>query len=244
VHTVSTDPTDRHYYQLLLSEALYKNDSVQRNRRALQQAMAYFDSLVCGAPPPPLKGDAQRAGDSKKISNLTPNLAFLAARAHYMNGVGYYENDSAVPACKEYMKALDIMQDHFEEKELVGYKAKFMALTYTRLTDVYSDLYLHEQAIFFARHSLPYYQKYDAPSWHLARMLSEIGTNYDMVKQLDSADYYYTNAILHLSDTTLLIYRDIRTHQCYLEYEMGKKPESSIAKLSKLLANSKSQNEP
>ena len=45
VRTVSTDPTDRHYYQLLLSEALYKNDSTQANRKALQQAMAYFDSL-------------------------------------------------------------------------------------------------------------------------------------------------------------------------------------------------------
>ena len=63
-----------------------------------------------------------------------------SARSHYMNGVGCYENDSVVEACQEYMKALDIMEDHFEEKELVGYMAKFMALTYTRLTDVYSDL--------------------------------------------------------------------------------------------------------
>ena len=26
-----------------------------------------------------------------------------AARAHYINGVGYYENDSAVQACTEYI---------------------------------------------------------------------------------------------------------------------------------------------
>ena len=80
VHTVSTNPTDRHYYQLLLAEALYKNDSAQANRRELQQAMAYFDSL-CGCT------DVAR--------NVSTNLAFLSARAHYMNGVGYYQNDSA-----------------------------------------------------------------------------------------------------------------------------------------------------
>ena len=151
VHTVSTDPTDRHYYQLLLSEALYKNDSVQRNRKALQQAMAYFDSLVCGAPPPPLKGGAQRAGDSKKISNPTPNLAFLDARAHYINGVGYYERDSVVEACAEYLKTLEVMEGHFEERELVGKKAQFMALTSTRLTELFSDFYLHNQTIYFGK---------------------------------------------------------------------------------------------
>ena len=42
VHTVSTDPTDRHYYELLLAEALYKNDSVQRNRKALQGGCVVF----------------------------------------------------------------------------------------------------------------------------------------------------------------------------------------------------------
>ncbi len=243
VHTVSTDPTDRHYYELLLAEALYKNDSVQRNRKALQQAMAYFDSLVRGAPPPPLKGGAQRAGDSKKISNLTPNLAFLSARAHYMNGVGYYENDSAVEACKEYMKALDIMQDHFEEKELVGYKAKFMALTYTRLTDVFSDLYLHEQAIYFAQLSLTYYQKLNNVSWQLSRMLYEIGSNYDLLNQLDTADYYYRNAIKILHDTNSLVFRDIFVLRSLLCYKKDRQKENTLSQLYHILNQSNSEAE-
>ena len=239
---VSTDPTDRHYYELLLAEALYKNDSAQANRKALQQAVSYFDSLMlsdaCDAS---LQGFCRR--DTPRVSANRPSIAFLSARAHYMTGVGYYENDSAVEACQEYMKALDIMQDHFEEKELVGYKAKFMALTYTRLTMLFSDLYLHEQAIYFAQHSLPFYKKLDTPSWYLARMLSEIGTNYDILKQLDSAYYYYTNAIQYVSDTNSLIYRDIRAHQYYLEYEMGHQPKASTTKLFILYTNSNSQNE-
>ena len=243
VHTVSTDPTNRHYYQLLLAEALYKNDSAQANRKALQQALAYFDSLVCGAPPPPLKGGAQRAGGAKKISNLTPDLAFLAARAHYMNGVGYYENDSAVPACKEYMKALDIMQDHFEEKELVDYKAKFMALTYTRLTMLFSDLYLHEQAIYFAQLSLPYYQRYAAPSWHLARMLYEVGINYEITEQLENANQYYQNALSVLDDTNSLVYKDILTSHSLLCYKKDRQQENTLSQLYHLLNQSNSEAE-
>ena len=237
---VSTDPTDRHYYELLLAEALYKNDSAQANRKALQQAMAYFDSLVREAPP------LQR-GLGGLIKPQSPehndNFIFLSARAHYMNGVGYYENDSAVEACKEYMKALDIMQDHFEEKELVGYKAKFMALTYTRLTDVFSDLYLHEQAIYFAQLSLTYYQKLNVPTWHQARMLSEIGMHFEMLDNTDSAGSYYQKAILSIEDTNTLLYRDIVALRSYLDYRTANDMENSLIQLYNLIARSESDNE-
>jgi len=228
VHTVSTDPTNRHYYQLLLSEALYKNDSAQANRKALQQALAYFDSLM--QVPEPVEGPSNR-------------IAFLDARAHYMNGVGYYENDSAVPACKEYMKALDIMQDHFEEKELVDYKAKFMALTYTRLTMLFSDLYLHEQAIYFAQLSLPYYQRYAAPSWHLARMLYEVGINYEITEQLENANQYYQNALSVLDDTNSLVYKDILTSHSLLCYKKDRQQENTLSQLYHLLNQSNSEAE-
>ena len=181
------DTFDGHYCQLLISELLYKNDYKQTNRPDLLQAVAYFDSLVRQA------GGARRAGGSKTTSRRNNNLAFLDARAHYINGVGYYENDSVVEACKEYMKALEIMEDHFEEKELKGQMVKFMALAYTRLTDLYSDMYLHEQAIYFAQLSLASNKKIEVPRWHIARMLCEIGVQYHLLEQLDSAEYYYYN---------------------------------------------------
>ena len=40
------NPMDNPYYQLLLSEALYKNDSAQLNRPGLLQAMAYLTSFI------------------------------------------------------------------------------------------------------------------------------------------------------------------------------------------------------
>ncbi len=210
------EPTDGPYYQLLLSEALYKNDYAQTNRDELLAAMAHFDSV---------------------------NDPFLSARCHYMNGVGYYEMDSVVPACEEYMKAIQIMEEYYSEKELVGYKAKFMALTYLRLTTLFSDQYLHEQAIFFGKQSLSFYNKFDAESWNIPWVLREIGSQYDMMGQLEDADYYYRMAMGALSDTCTLTYRDIACLRTLLYYHKKNKSQASLEQLHKLLTQAQSNNE-
>ena len=210
---------NRHYAHLLLAEVLYKNDYAQTNRAELLEAVEYFDSLVA---------DARRAS--------AQNTAFLDARAHYINGVGYYEHDSVVEACKEYMKALEVMEEHFEEKELVGKKTKFMALTYTRLVKLFSDLYLHEQAIYFGKRSLKYYQKYNAEPWHIAWMLNMIGLRYDILDNYDSSYFYCSQGLKILPDTNSLTYRDIKTHLAYLSYKVGEPPIKSLHQLYVLIS--------
>ena len=51
-----------HYCQVLIAELLFKNDYKQSNRTEVLKAVGYFDSI---------------------------DNAFLAARAHYIKGVGY-----------------------------------------------------------------------------------------------------------------------------------------------------------
>ncbi len=208
--------SDRHYYQLLLSEALYKNDSTQQNRPELLNAMAYFDSI---------------------------GIPFLSARCHYMNGVYYYETDSVVSACEEYMKALEIMESHFKEKDLTGYKAKFMALAYTRLTDLFMQQFLHLQSIKLAQKTYYYYKKQDFQSLQLAWTLNTIGLNFDMMEQFDSATYYYQTAISILEDTNKLIYRDIVAHQALIDYKTNSKPVNNLSRLQNLLSQSESDEE-
>ena len=207
---------DDPYYQLLLSEALYKNDCAQTNRDELLEAMAYFDSV---------------------------HDPFLSARCHYMNGVGYHEMDSVVPACEEYMKAIQIMEEHYTEKELVGLKAKFMALTYTRLVDIFSDQYLHEQAIYFGNQALTYYHKFDAEPWQISWMLDEIGSHYDMMDVFDSADYYYHKALELLPDTNNLTYKMVAGHLAYFNYKKTTDKDPSLKQLYHLLGISESNNE-
>ena len=191
----------------------------------MQQAVHYFDSLyLCNG----------------VASNLA-TIAFLDARAHYINGVGYYENDSAIPACKEYMKVLEVMEEHFEEKELVGHKARFMALTYTRLTDIFSDYYIHESAIYFAQCSLPYYKNQILSSWNLSWVLNEIGSHYDMMNELDSAEYYYQRAATAMRTTNTMMYRDIAAHQAYLKYKKDSlQADATLLQLENLLSKSES----
>ena len=238
---------NRHYAHLLLAELLYKNYQPQTNRVELLEAVGYFDSL--------LAADTRGGTDTRGVSLQGPrrrdarrasaqNTVFLDARAHYINGVGYYEQDSVVEACKEYLKALEVMEDRFEEKELVGEKAQFMAYAYTRLTGLSSDLYLHEQAIYFAHSSMIYYEKSDMPALYTARILNEIGSQYDMMKRLDSATCYYQKAMDALDDTTTLMYRDIAMHVICLEYKTGVcQADIAVKKLRQLLLNSESDRE-
>ena len=209
-------PDNTPYYQLLLSEALYKNDYQQANRQELLEVMAYYDSV----------------GDP-----------FLSARCHYMNGVGYYEMDSVVPACEEYLNALEIMENHFEERKLTGDKAKFMALTYTRLFDIFTDRFLHEQAVFWGKNSLSYYKKCNSAFWHVPWMLQAIGTHYDMINQLDSADWYYKEPMVALSDTNCLLYRDVASHQAFLLYKTSRSPMIPLERMHRLLIQSESEKE-
>ena len=231
---------DSHYAHLLLSELLYKNDYAQTNRAELHDAVVYFDSLA----------QNDNAHTRRRHCGLDPQspsqkdiLVFLAARAHYIYGVGYYEQDSAVSACKEYLKALEIMEDQFAEKELVGKKAQFMALSFTRMTEAFSDAFLHEQTIFWGKQALEYYKGYGASPWQVAWMLDEIGIQYEMIGAFDSATSYYYIGINTLDDNNSLTYRDIATRVAYCSYLMEKDIYSSLNQLFDLLSRAESEDE-
>ena len=80
----STDAFNKHYFNLLVSEALFKGGYPQSNRKRLLKAVDYFDTTDY----------------------------WLSARAHYMNGVGFKAEDSVVEALYEYLHVLDIMDTH------------------------------------------------------------------------------------------------------------------------------------
>ena len=239
----SLDEFDLHYFHLLLSELLYKNYCEQSNRTELLQAVGFFGSIadLHGADTRGVSVWPFQRRDASHASAKTK--AFLAARAHYINGVGFYERDSVVEACKELLNAWEQMEEHFETKEADWRITQFIALILTRLTDIYSDMYLHEQAIYFAHLSLTYYQKGEEPSWYVSRMLCEVGTQYNMLNALDSAEYYYQQANKYLLDTNNLIYRDLMTHSAFLLYKSEHHPKEALDILYQALKHVDSDNE-
>ena len=188
------------YHSLLLSEALYKTGNPQLNRFR-NETMHYFDSLAAQYP-------------------YSDDIVLLSARSHYMNGVGFYENDSVVEACQEYLHTLEIMENHFDVDKLTGYKAKFMGLTYTRLGRVYYDNGIANAALDLYKNALYYFKK--VHDYSLANTYKCIGSSYHLNQQIDSALYYYRRAIyLAKEQQNLSIYGSSLSESSMVYYDCG-----------------------
>ena len=214
------DTFDGHYCQLLISELLYKNDCEQTNREDLLQAVDFFDSLIVN------KNDANK----REVVTQKQNV-FLDVRAHYINGVGYYELGNVVHACAEYLKALEVMEEHFEEKELVGKKAQFMTYIYNRLGDMFYGQLLVEPAISCYKKALVFCMREPTSIYGISVILYNLGIQFDIARQKDSADYYYNKALDYMPDSNNIHYRDIRMSKALLAYNKGLCLDSIIKEL-------------
>ncbi len=233
----SLDAFEGHYCQVLIAELLFKNDYGQSNRAEVLKAVHFFDSIVGidGA-------DAHGKADARGAS-VQGRDAFLAARAHYINGAGYYERDSLIEACEEYLNALRMMEGHFEEMALVGHKARFMALTYNRLVELFSKQFMQEPAIYCGKQSLAYNRMAKSSPRSLASTLRTIGQQYDKLDLYDSASFYYNAALKYLPDRNDILYRDVVSLMAFLEYEVHHDNTSSLDSLKSMVAQAADETE-
>ena len=224
----SLDVFNGHYCQLLISELLYKNDYIQSNRENLIQAVDYFDSL---------------AMDTHGMYLYEQNV-FLDARAHYINGVGYYERDSVVEACAEYLMALEVMESHFEEKDFEGHKAQFLVYAYNRLGDLFKDQLLAEPAITCYKQAMFYCRREPTSKYGIPVLLYNIGLQFDIAGQKDSADYYYNDALDYMPDFDNVHYRDLMVSKTiFAFYHMECGSDSIIKSLKHLVSLSADEEE-
>ena len=221
---------DGHYFQMLLSELLYKNDCEQSNREELLKAVDYFDSLTIVLDDTP-QPRSRHCGLDPQSPGQNDNLVFLDARAHYINGVGYYERDSVVEACAEYLKALEVMEEQFEEKDLVGRKAQFLVYIYSRLGDVFSLQFMMESAITCFKNALVFCKIESTSDNGVSNILYRIGKQYDKKGEVDKALSYYSQALENIVDTNNMVFRDIISSKALCNYKIGHSPEQSLFEL-------------
>ena len=224
---------DGHYCQLLFSELLYKNYYEQSNREKLLKAVDYFDSLTTilnGNPQPRSRhcGGPQSPGQND-------NLVFLDARAHSINGVGFYERDSLVEACTEYLKALKVMESHFEEKDLLKNKAKFMAYTYNRLGDMFSEQFMMEAAVTCYENALVYCKIESTSSIGISNILYRIGKQYDKMNEIDKARQYFGQALEYMPNTNNIVYRDLVSSKAVTDYQYGVEIAQILEELRRII---------
>ncbi|MBQ4398635.1 MAG: hypothetical protein II829_03500 [Bacteroidales bacterium] len=238
----SLDVFNGHYCQLLISELLYKNYAAQSNREELLQAVAYFDSLTIA-----LNDNSQprnrHCGLDPQSLNPTPNLAFLAARAHYINGAGYYEQDSIVQACAEYLKTLEVMEAHFEERELVEHRARFLAYTYNRLGDLFSEQFMMESSITCYEKALIYCRIEPTSPIGVSSILYRIGKQYAKKKEMEIAQSYFHEALEDMTVTDNMVYRDIVANKALCDYHINGVAKQSLDELNRVLFQARTENE-
>ena len=245
----SLDEFEGHYCQVLIAELLYKNYYKQSNRMELLKAVAYFDSLNFTPNDTPTP-KSLIAGADPLSPTRNDNIVFLAARAHYMNGVGFYERDSVVAACAEYLKALEIMETHFPNMETqdvaslqVEHLPRFMGLTYGRLAELFSGQFMQEPAIVCCKKALEFQEIEPGSPLNQSGLLYLLGKQYDKLNQYDSAAYYYDEALLLLPDTNNLVYRDLVSQYAILKYETENDAESFIQDLGCMVAQAADESE-
>jgi len=230
----SLNEFEGHYCQVLVAELLFKNDYGQSNREEVLKAVGYFDSLV----------DIHGA-DTRGVS-----LPFIDARAHYINGAGYYERDSVVAACGEYLKALEVVETHFPNLETqdvaslrVEHLPRFMGLTYGRLAELFSGQFMQEPAIVCCKRALEFQEIEPGSPLNQSGLLYLLGKQYDKLNQYDSAAYYYDEALRLLPDTNNLVYRDLVSQYAILKYETENDAESFIQDLGCMVAQAADESE-
>lgn len=209
------------YSGLMLSEACFKVSREVAYCDQVGAALAYFDS----------------------VSSAYPNdkdMAFLSSRAHYMNaiclnnGIIFSDDSLTMMACNEYYKALEIMEQHFNEEQIVGHKASFMALIFARLANIYSDKFLIEPTIYFYKNVLNYKQKaFSSPS-SFANTLFFLGYEYEKSEQFDSALYYYDQSLASMNDTTGVLYRNVINRKALSSYHMAHNGQASVDALKRI----------
>ena len=221
------DTYDEHYCQVLISELLYKNDCEQTNREDLLEAVVYFDSLTA---------------NTRVVSQQKQNV-FLDARVHYINGVGFYENGNMVQACAEYLKALEIMEGHYEDKALTGKKAIFMTYTYNRLTELFSEQFMMDPAIACGERALMFCRIEPTSSEAISNNLYYLGKQYDKMDDVDKAKWYYGLALEELKSTDNLVYRDIISSKALCDYQVGADMKLSLETLRTALMQAEDESE-
>ncbi|MBR3492700.1 MAG: hypothetical protein IKH44_10425, partial [Bacteroidales bacterium] len=210
----SLDVFEGHYCQVMVAELLFKNYYGQSNRAEVLKAVHYFDSIV-GMDGADTRGKADARGVSVQERD-----AFLAARAHYINGVGYYEQGNLINSCIEYLTTLEVMESRFATNELVGTKARFMALTYNRLGDLFSEQYMQEPAVYCYKQALVYNRIAPTSPYGNSNILYRIGKQYDKLQIIDSAAYYYEKALETMPGRNSMLYRDVVTSKALFECEV------------------------
>ena len=125
----------------------------------------------------------------------------------------------------------------------VEHLPRFMALTYGRLGELFSEQFMTGPAIFFYKKSFVFNRIEPTSVTGKARVLISIGQQYNILKQNDTAGYYYDEAFKYLPDTNNLVYRDLISGLAVYNFYLGKGVEPTVCDLKRMAAQTADEDE-
>ena len=165
----SITPLDYVEMQLRMVQVQYKNRCLTEQSLDLSPVVAFYDSLAVVYPE-----DA--------------DLQYLRANAYYYKGVQWTLANEDVNAFKHYLKALEVMLQREEWEN--PYANRFVALSYTRLSEILYRYGIRDAAIATCHKAASYYES----ETDLAAMLRFEAAIYQSQKQYDKALAFFQEA--------------------------------------------------
>ena len=183
-HLLETDPekaadsidgllstsTNRHYslmdsneLNLRIVQMQYKIHVLDEESPDLAPVVAFYDSLA-------------------ELYPTDDELGYLRANAYYYKGVEYAFANDDVEAFRCYLSALGIMR-HYRSRDDNLYARRFIALTYTRLSEILYRYGLYDNAMETCRQASTYFEN----DFDLAAMMRYEAIIYQAEKDYDKA---------------------------------------------------------
>ena len=166
---------DENELRLREVQAQYKNRCLTQDSPDLAPVVAFYDSLAVLFP-----DDA--------------DLQFLRANAYYYKGVECAFANEDVEAFTHYLKAMEVMRQR-EAWDDIPYAKRFIALTYTRLSEILYRYGIRESAIETCHKAASYYES----EADLAAMLRFEAAIYQSQKDYDKAMTLFEKAEQRMS---------------------------------------------
>ncbi len=201
-----------HEYQILLSEAYYKNYYNQTNHHEVTNANNYFDSLASLYP-------------------HNTEVIYLSSKASYYTAVGLEESEMTKEAFKCYLKSLELLEsiniNKKSNKKYYNDIQHFKALTYTRLGDILYWYDIYDAAIECISNANELFAKEENQN-ALSRNNIILAVIYGLNSDHDKALRHLSTAdsILKINNIEDVLKNDIERVKASVMYNIGYKEEA------------------
>ena len=178
------------------------------------------------------------SAEEAAIDSLRADSIYKAANVHYKSAMSYWSKDSTVASCKEFYRALEILEKRYPINQLPEFEKlikpdrqmiNLLSSTYRGMGTLYSFSLIPEATSCFYRNDFLIKKRYAESPKAFGSTMFLIGYAFDVSDRMDSACYYYDSAMRCFDyDSTDLDFRLSASRRSFMEYKLNHDMEAVI----------------